>query len=228
MTITVDQMVESFTHPSIPKIGGQPSYHSLKELFTTLNANAASVPCTISTGDLGWIAVTISPALPFPTNPGPIAALPPFAAPSQLRAIIAAHAERQRLWQEYNTVDRALKQQLIQAIEQKYISGQRNQLTRFAGFRTRTLIEHLQRNYGTLQPSELAANDAAFKKPYNADKPIETLYAQIEEAAAIADAGLQPYSHPQILNNAFLLVRNSGVFRDACQEWKRTPIGNHN
>jgi hypothetical protein len=58
MTITVDQIVERFTHPSIPKIGGQPSYHLLKELFTTLNANAASVPCT-----LGWIAVTISPAL---------------------------------------------------------------------------------------------------------------------------------------------------------------------
>jgi hypothetical protein len=221
MPITGDQTVESFTHPTISKIGGQPSYHSLKNIFTTLNANVASIPCTISSGDLGWIAITISPALyttlagnpfPFPTNPGPSPALPPFAAPSQLAAITAAHTERQRLWQEYNTVDRALKQQLVHAIEEKYISGQPNQLTGYAGVRTRTLIEHLQRNYGTLQPSELAANDAAFKKAYNADEPIETLYAQIEEAAAIADAGLQPYSHQQILNNAFLLVRNSGVF----------------
>jgi hypothetical protein len=66
------------------------------------------------------------------------------------------------------------------------------------------------------------------KKAYNAGEPIETLYAQIEEATTIADAGIQPYRHQQILNNAFLLVRNSGVFRDACRKWKRIPPLNQN
>jgi hypothetical protein len=67
-----------------------------------------------------------------------------------------------------------------------------------------------------------------FRKSYDANKPIETLFAQIKEAAAVADAGRQPYTHPHILNNAFLLIQNTGHFKESCREWNRKPTNDKN
>jgi hypothetical protein len=84
------------------RIQRQPLYHSLNELIKLLNTNAASVPCTISTGDFGWIALTISPALyqtlagapfAFPINPGHAPNIPNFATATQIEAIRVNHKE---------------------------------------------------------------------------------------------------------------------------------------
>jgi hypothetical protein len=159
MGITIEQTVESFTHPSLPKLQEQPLYHSLNELRKLLNATTASVPCTISTGDFGWIALTISPALygtlagapfSFPVNPGHAPNIPNFATAMQIEAIWLEDKERMCLWNEYNTVDHALKQQLINAVDGKYICAYKNQLTEYAGIHTYQLIQHLRNTYGTL------------------------------------------------------------------------------
>jgi hypothetical protein len=141
----------------VPPIISTPNYESLSTVFCILSANATSVPCPLGNGQLGWLSITISEALfdslsntPFvlPTNPGYAPDLPMFPTADQIAHLQATHKEQLRLWNEYLTVDRALKQQLTGAIEPKCIASLRNSLTGFSTLTTRNIMEHLLHTYG--------------------------------------------------------------------------------
>jgi hypothetical protein len=101
------------------------------------------------------------------------------------------------LWNEYNTIDPALKQQLTGAIEPKFIAAIRNRLTSFSTLTTRRIMEHLLSTYGRILPSEIVCNNAHFRKEFDANEPIETLYEQIEDAMQLA-------THCYIAPNRFI------------------------
>ena len=63
------------------------------------------------------------------------------------------------------------------------------------------------------------------KTPFDMTLPIETLYDQIENAVELANVGLTPYSAPQVVAVAYLLVVLTGQLDEACRDWKRTLIG---
>jgi hypothetical protein len=232
MTITVDGMIDSFEHPVLDKIVGQPTYESLSQLLKTINANAASVPCPLGNGQLGWLAIVLSAAMyanlsaaPFviPNDPGTGPTIEPFATAQAIAIATAKFKEDKRLWNEYITIDRALKQQILKAVEDKYTISLRHHMTGYANVRIRAIISHLLRTYGRILPSELQENDQRFRMAYNPNEPIELLYEQLEQAMALADAANQPYSEAQILNNAYKLIVDTRDYRDPCRDWRKVP-----
>jgi hypothetical protein len=56
------------------------------------------------------------------------------------------------------------------------------------------------------------------------NQPIETIFQQIQDARAFAVAGGQPYGAAMIVNMAYTLVFNTGLFPDACWAWKSRAI----
>jgi hypothetical protein len=104
-----------------------------------------------------------------------------------------------------------------------YIRTLENRHTGFANVTTRQLIDHLLNTYGNLTPTDLATNDSLFRQAYDPSQPIESLYAQIEDAMDLASAGRTPYSTAQVVANAYSLVFNTGMLPDACREWRRRP-----
>jgi hypothetical protein len=232
MATTVESMVDSFAMPLVPPIIGTPNYESLSTVFRILSANATSVPCPLGNGQLGWLSITIPEALfdslsntPFvlPTNPGYAPDLPMFPTADQIAHLQATHKEQLRLWNEYLTVDRALKQQLTGAIEPKFIASLRNRLTGYSTLTTRNIMEHLLHTYGRILPSEIVRNDTNFRKEYDANEPIEILYEQIEDAMQLAADADAPYNENQVLANALNLVQRTKVYRHSCHEWQRRP-----
>jgi hypothetical protein len=236
MATTVESMVDSFPHANVPPIVGTPTYETMATLFRLLCANATSVPCALGNGALGWLRICIDDALfntfsnvpfPLPTNPGYAPVIPNFAAQSTIAAMQADHKEQLRLWNEYNTVDRALKQQLIGAIEDKYLSAIRNRLTGFSTQTTREIMQHLLRHYGRITPAEINDNDAKFRKEFDGNEPIEVLFEQIEDAMQFAVDAVAPYNVQQVLANALNLVQRTGVYEHAVREWRRLPTPDH-
>jgi hypothetical protein len=232
MATTVEQMVDSFAMPTILPIVGTPSYKSLSTVFRMLSANATSIPCPLGNGQLGWLRITITEALynslsntPFdlPINPGYAPNLPAFPTANQVSIIQATHKEQVRLWNEYNTIDRALKQQLTGAIDAKFIAAIRNRLTGFSTLTTRRIMEHLLGTYGRILPSKIVRNDALFRKEFDANEPIETLYEQIEDAMQLATDADAAYNKNQVLANALNLIQCTKMYRQACHEWQRLP-----
>jgi adenine-specific DNA glycosylase len=54
--------------------------------------------------------------------------------------------------------------------------------------------------------------------------PIEDLFKQMQDGWAYEQAGQQPYGKQQIINIAYALVFNTGVYNDACKEWEKQDI----
>jgi hypothetical protein len=68
-----------------------------------------------------------------------------------------------------------------------------------------------------IAPTELTQNYERLNTPYDSNLLIETLFQQIQDARAFAVAGGQPYGAAMIVNVAYTLVFNTGLFTDACR-----------
>jgi hypothetical protein len=68
-----------------------------------------------------------------------------------------------------------------------------------------------------IAPTELTQNYERLNTPYDLNQPIKTLFQKIQDARAFAVAGGQPYGDAMIVNVAYTLVFNTGLFTDACQ-----------
>jgi hypothetical protein len=75
-----------------------------------------------------------------------------------------------------------------------------------------------------IAPTELTQNYERLNAPYDPNQPIETLFQQIQDDRAFAVAGGQPYGAAMIVNVAYTLVFNTGLFPDACRAWQSRAI----
>jgi hypothetical protein len=75
-----------------------------------------------------------------------------------------------------------------------------------------------------IAPTELTQNYERLNTPYDPNLPIETLFQQIQNARPFAVAGGQPYGAAMIVNVAYTLVFNTGLFTDACRAWQSRAI----
>jgi hypothetical protein len=67
-----------------------------------------------------------------PINPGDVPIVPANATTAQVQALLRNHKENLHLWKLYNNVDAALKQQLLNAVNQMYLQTLENRNTGFA------------------------------------------------------------------------------------------------
>jgi hypothetical protein len=75
-----------------------------------------------------------------------------------------------------------------------------------------------------IAPTELTQNYERLNTPYDPNQPIETLFQQIQDARAFTVAGVQPYRPAMIVNVAYTLVFNTGLYPDACHAWQSRAI----
>ncbi len=231
MPSLVDSIVEGFPFPTVNPIVGEPNYESIAALHQQLNANAASVQSHLGNGVLGLLYLTVSPAVyanlsavPFlpPVNPGPTPIIPDRSTVPTTTTIRARFIEETDVFKQYSTTDKALKQLLIVgAVDEMFIRSLQTKYLGYLNVSTREILDHLYAQYARISASDLQDNDVTFKKPYEPNLPIETLFDQIENCIDFAAAGLSPYSTEQVTNNAYQLIFATGMFFDDCKIWKR-------
>jgi hypothetical protein len=217
---TLSKIVDGFPHPTIPSIVDIPTYDALKYHQLSLNANAASVQFKLGNGLLGLLALTVSPEVhdklagePFvvPINPGPAATFPDALTGAQIANIRQDRDELKALFIEYYATDKALKQQIIRAVDKLYLHTLNHRITGFANVTTRQMLVH----------ADVQNNDAAMKQSYNPNAAIETLFHQIKESINVANAAGAPYTPSQIVTISYNLIFAMGMFPEACREWRR-------
>jgi len=230
MPSLVDSIVEGFPFPTVNPIVGEPNYESIAALHQQLNANAASVQSHLGNGVLGLLYLTVSPAVyanlsavPFlpPVNPGPTPIIPDRSTVPTTSTIRARFIEETDVFKQYSTTDKALKQLLVGAVDEMFIRSLQTKYLGYLNVSTREILDHLYAQYARISASDLQDNDVTFKKPYDPNLPIETLFDQIENCIDFAAAGLSPYSTEQVTNNAYQLIFATGMFFDDCKIWKR-------
>ena len=233
MASTVEKIVDNFPYTTLTPIAGLPDYESLAELHTQSNSNSSSIQSNLGGGNHGLLAITLEPAVlntltatPFviPINPGATAVIPAASTAAQITSIRKAHDDATKAFHQYVNVDKALKQQLIEAVDDLYLKALRNKYVGFSNQTFLTMIAHLYLHYAKISPTDLSLNDQAMKKPYDPNLPIENLFEQINDAVEFAAAGKTPYTTPQIESTAYQLVFNTGVFGLDCKEWRKKAL----
>ena len=152
MSKQVENITDTFPHPHVTKIHGPPTYETIRATHCELNANAASVQSPLGDGINGLLWLTLSPVqymavsgVPFhvPAYPGLCPQVPPLATLAIIAQIKNEYEDTMANWTQYMNTNRALKQQLIGAVEQLFIQDLKHVVTDLANVTTRNILNHL-------------------------------------------------------------------------------------
>jgi hypothetical protein len=233
MASTLDELIAGFPHSILPKVTGEPTFEDLKITRRLLNANAmiiSSYEGGRRHGHLGiimtnaeYFVVAIDVFLP-PKNPRPAATIVAGMMSVQISEIVWLQTAVTHIYRKYNNVDQAFKKMIIDASEDQYLNALSNEIVSYANCMSLQLLTHLLMYYAMIAPTELTQNYERLNPPYDPNQPIKNLFQRIQDARAFAVDGGQPYGDVMIVNVAFTLVFNTGLFPDACRAWPAWSI----
>ena len=221
---------------AVTKITGEPNYESLKNLKDELKANAASIPTTLGGGTHGYLGLILSPAAYAtiaatqfiePIYPGQHPNVPAGTSAANTSTIVRRHTEDLRPWREFKTVNIALKNQLLSALDDIYIRALKDRHVGYMNQTIRAILQHLFDNYGNITPLELEHNDTKMHATWDPNSPFDYLVKQIKDGQDYADDGGQPYTTEQLLRIAYTLVFKTGLYFEDCKTWNTRPAHQH-
>ena len=141
---------ESFPNSTIHRIHGTPHYFSIAEAHAPLNENATSEYSSRGNPSLGHYILTASDseyllrtvtAFTIPFNPGVHPVVAPGSTDAQISHAKREHEEWTRECRLFKAVDNALKNQLVNAIDDIYIKDLQYHVTGFATCSLRDILQ---------------------------------------------------------------------------------------
>jgi hypothetical protein len=230
---TPDELIVEYLHSSLPKVTGEPTLEDLKVIRRLLNTNAMSVASYEGDGRHGHLGIIMNnkeyfaiavDVFPVPDNPAPSAAV----VAGMMAAVIAEttriHCEATQVYRTYHNVDQAIKKLLIEAFNDAYLIALSDEIVGYANCTSLQILTHLLTYYAMIAPTELTQNYECLNTSYDPNQPIETLFQQIQAVRAFAVAGGQPYGAAMIVNVAYTLVFNTGLYPGVCRAWQSRTI----
>jgi hypothetical protein len=161
---------------------------------------------------------------PVPENPGASAEVVMGMTAAVLSELTRLHREATKVYRTYHNVDQAIKKLILEAFDDAYINALSDKVVGYANCTSLDLLTHLLTFYAMIAPTELTQNYERLNTPYDPNQQIETLSQQIQDARAFAVTGRKPYGNAMIVNVAYTLVFNTGLFPDACRAWQSRAI----
>jgi hypothetical protein len=213
----------------------EPTYDSIREARTQLNSNAASVVSTAGGGLHGHLALTLTQAeyqvispVPFvvPPHPGTLVHAPGASGPQQAEAV-RLHRQAFDEFRIYHSVDQALRNQLIVATPPTFIQTMKDPVLGFGQVSCLDLITHLRSMYGTITPEALDKNLLRMSAAWHPPTPIEDLFEQLRAGRAFAIEGGDATSVQTQVRLGYNIIFKTGVFNQACREWRNKPTADH-
>jgi hypothetical protein len=124
------------------------------------------------------------------------------------------------------TVANALKHQLLDAVDDMFISVLRHQRLRYSQVSVLQLLQHLIATYNIVTAETLEDNRNRLAADWNPDDGMEMLYTRITNVQQFAaEAGpTHIISDATAMHLVLTALERSGMFTDACADWrKRAP-----
>jgi hypothetical protein len=230
---TPDELIAGFPHSSLPKVTGKPTFEDLKVIRRLLNTNDMSVSSYVGGGRHGHLGIIMTneeyfaiaaDVFPVPDNPGASSEVVVGMMAAVIAELTRLHREATQVYRTYHNVDQAIETLILEAFDDAYLNALSNEEVGYANCMSLDLLTHLLTFYAMIAPTELTQNYKRLNTPYDPNQPIETLFQQIQDARAFGVAGGQPYGAAMIVNVAYTLVFNTGLFSDAFRAWQSRAI----
>jgi len=217
-----------FPKPDLSPIIGKPTFEDLYQIIIDLRLNAQSVHSNLGGGSHGHFGLVMTPQqyaiqdpIPYirPTHPGPLT-IPAGATRVAANDLQRTHKENLRVFHEVHAVEQALIQQLVSAIEDKYLKDRTT--GRFNG-NILQIFQYLLRTYGKISPGQLASSDEEVSKmTYDITTPIDLVFAKIDDLLMYGDFAQCPFSTEQAISKAYHIINNCGsIYNDYLRAWNR-------
>jgi hypothetical protein len=230
---TPDEIMVGLPHSSLPKVTGEPTFEDLKVIRRLLNTNTMSVVSYEGGGRHGHLGIIMTKEeyfaiafdlFPIPNNPVPSAAVVAGMTAAVIAETTRLHREATQVYRTYHNVDQVIKKLIIESFDDAYLNALSDEIVGNANCTSLQLLTHLLTYYAMIAPTELTQNKERINTPYDPNQPIETLFQKIQDARAFAVAVGQPYGAAMIVNVAYTLEFNTGLFPDACRGWQSRAI----
>ena len=179
-----------FIHKSLTRIIGKSNFSTLHLMLLQPKASASSVPITLCGRQHGYIKVILSPVTYATLDP-----IQPFEPPIHPEIIQGEHPATQyeialaktlhdksvRTFQLYLLIQRVLVQQVLDAIDKKYLSSLRNRFTGQVPSDIRDLILHLFCVYNKITLHQLKFKyDAVEGLNYSINEPNDVIFQPLK------------------------------------------------
>ena len=230
MSLSVESIIAKFPIKTLSVITGEPDYEIINTMIKDLYSNAASLQTTLGGGKHGHIGLVMSPVLyatisevPYidPEDPGPDPTFAANAAAQTKENRRAEHKEHRRIFDNASNMADALKAQVIDTIDSPYLSELRNKYTGYLGVSTRDLLDHLLDRYGKITSADITKCKHRMEEPLDTTEPIDVYFEKIDDCVQYAADGRVAFTTDQILQTGYNAISTSGVYHDACKEWRR-------
>jgi len=114
-----------------------------------------------------------------------------------------------------------LRNLLLAPVPHVYVNSLSHDITGFGNVSALTIMTSLWERYGTITQAELVENLTRMSSPWNPPQPIEDLFLQLNRGSQFASNGSEPIALSQVLRIGYTLIANTGLFAEACREWRR-------
>jgi len=134
------------------------------------------------------------------------------------------HNEAVHLFNESNNVEQALKQQIITAIEDTFLTPLRNRQTNTIDVTIPVILDYLYTNHGKVSPAMLQEEERAVKEMvYDTTHPIDIIFNKVEDLLDLSVAANADFTAQQLINIAYVIINRTGKYQTYIREWLRTP-----
>eukprot|EP00957_Ditylum_brightwellii_P031882 2417545-Ditylum_brightwellii.AAC.1 len=212
----IDYRNTYFKLPDLSKIHGEPTTGSLLVLKNEVKASTMMLPTTLGGGICRHLRLFLAPvqysSIPCTvayvrlTQPGPLnltLGLTQF----QITQARNHHQEALHLFQEVTAVELALKQQIVEAIDAKYLKAVRSSITQQINHSIPDIFMYLFDMYGyvTLQALQTLQDNV---KAMHIDpvEPVDTIFTEVDDLADIADLAKDPITERQKFSIGYIIL----------------------
>ena len=129
-------------------------------------------------------------------------------------------------------VEKALIQQIVKALHEDWLSPLRNTTTDMIQGTIPVILQYLFTRHGNVSADALDRKEGEIKQMhYNPEvDSLDTVFNAVDELAEFATAAGLPYTRPQKIKFAYLILKRLKVFNQAIVDWnkhlRRTPANN--
>ena len=165
---TADEIASSFLERPMPIIG-KPTRSLLIPLREIIHANASQIQTTLGGGLYGYLGAFLEPddyielegaaEFEIPVHPGNLLAADHGGTAAAIGDALRANTEKIRQFDEYNVVMQALRKQIVDTVEEKFIMSLRNKYTRYSSVHPKDLLAYLFETYGKITPEDVITNE---------------------------------------------------------------------
>ena len=135
-----------------------------------------------------------------------------------------AFDERKRLYNEVQAVERTLRKQIENAIQDDYLRPLRNSVTDTITVTIQEIFTFLKDSYGDISKAVLKERERAVDDMiYDPSQTVDSVFNKIDDFQDLCVLTNHDKTDTQLCTMAYLIFQNTGIFMDSLKSWNQKP-----